>query len=457
MIHILAIETSCDETAAAVIRYDAAGVSVLSSVVSSQIELHAQYGGVVPNLAAREHVRNIIPVIGETLDTAGLGKDDIDAIAVTQGPGLIPALLIGVSAAKTLALAWRKPLIGIHHIEGHIYANFISSHNFQFPISNFQSNPDSQISNENADANSEGNDSFSPARGEMSSLRDRGVGDSSFLIHHSIFPLLALVVSGGHTQIVLMKDHFRYEILGETRDDAVGEAFDKAARILGLPYPGGPAIAQRARNFRLTISDCRLNSRDSEKSAICNLKSAITLPRPMIDSPDLDFSFSGLKTAVLYLVKENESRKTDADFIDAVAYEFQEAAVDVLIAKTKKAIEKHSPKTVIIAGGVSANTRLRERMQEMVDTINSDSAHSGLTAGTVPAVKPLEFIMPEFKYSLDNAAMIGAAAAIRFARLSESDREALKNNALTLDPTANLPWENFKETKTGPSDIIDKA
>lgn len=395
---ILSIETSCDETAAAVIRYDGSGLTVLSSVVSSQIELHAKYGGVVPNLAAREHVRNIIPVIEETLEKAGVTRDGIDAIAVTQGPGLIPALLIGVSAGKTLALVWQKPLIGIHHIEGHIYANFIGS---QQSTKNSQQKPEC------------------PA-----------------------FPLLALVVSGGHTQLVLMRDHFEYEILGETRDDAAGEAFDKAARILGLPYPGGPAIEKRARSFfngnnqtpsskKQTNSKIQTSKEKSspsvipsvvEESRIPKNQVAIILPRPMIDSPDLDFSFSGIKTAVLYLVKENEARKTDDDFIDEVAHEFQEAVVDVLVRKTEKAIEEYSPKTAIIAGGVSANERLRTRLRNSIEEKFPDTT----------------FMMPEFKYSLDNAAMIGAAAAVRFARLSSAEREALKANALTMDPNANL-------------------
>ncbi len=445
---ILSIETSCDETAAAVIRYDAGAVTVLSSVVSSQIALHAQYGGVVPNLAAREHVRNIIPVVTETLDTAKLTQGDIDAIAVTQGPGLIPALLIGVSAAKTLALAWRKPLLGIHHIEGHIYANFISSHNFQFPISNFQSAPDSKISDEDpapsvipsvVEESQVPHTSESPMTNDISKNRKSSIENLQ-----SIFPLLALVVSGGHTQIVLMRDHFAYEILGETRDDAVGEAFDKVARILGLPYPGGPAIEKRASSFfnsndQVPNSKNQINSKSQlqnsktasdDSSFITHHASSISLPRPMINSPDLDFSFSGLKTAVLYLMKENESRKTDDDFIDAAAHEFQEAAVDVLIAKTRKAIDRHSPKTIVIAGGVSANERLRERMKELVDNINLEA---------LPPSEQITFIMPEFRYSLDNAAMIGAAAAIRFARLSESEHEALRSNALTMDPNANLP------------------
>lgn len=397
---ILSIETSCDETAAAVISYDDAGLTVLASVVSSQIELHAKYGGVVPNLAAREHIRNIIPVIEEALETAGVAEDDIDAIAVTQGPGLIPALLIGVSAAKTLALVWQKPLLGIHHIEGHIYANFIGVKS-KLQITNAK----------------------------------RTDGD--------IFPLLALVVSGGHTQLVLMRDHFEYEILGETRDDAAGEAFDKVARILGLPYPGGPAIAKRARAFcdsndQLPNSKIQTNLKEqipkpeteTRKSAISNLQSAITLPRPMLDSDNLDFSFSGLKTAALYLVKENEARKTDEGFVNEVAHEFQDAVVDVLVAKTRKAIETYSPKTVIIAGGVSANEELRNQLRNSINILNLEVR---------PPSERVSFLVPEFKYSLDNAAMIGAAAAVRFVRLSSEEREQLKSNSLSLDPNANLP------------------
>jgi N6-L-threonylcarbamoyladenine synthase len=414
---ILSIETSCDETAAAVIRYDDAGLTVLSSVVSSQVELHAKYGGVVPNLAAREHVRNIIPVIEETLKKAGISRDDIDAVAVTQGPGLIPALLIGVSAAKTLALVWRKPLMGIHHIEGHIYANFIGK--IQDTRYKIQENSNDQIPNH----------------------EETPVSCITYPVS-SAFPLLALVVSGGHTQLVLMRDHFEYEILGETRDDAAGEAFDKVARILGLPYPGGPAIATRARAFcdsnnQLPNSKIQTNPKaqipkheaETRKSAISNLQSAITLPRPMLDSDDLDFSFSGLKTAALYLVKENEIRKTEDDFVNEVAHEFQEAVVDVLVAKTRKAIEKYAPKTVIIAGGVSANEELRARLRNSIETLNLE---------VEPLSERINFLMPEFKYSLDNAAMIGAAAAIRFARLSPDNRERLKSNSLSLDPNANL-------------------
>lgn len=395
-IAILAIETSCDETAAAVVGLIDGKIVVRSSIVRTQIGLHAKYGGVVPNLAAREHVENIIPVVEAALAESGVGHEDLSAVAVTSGPGLMPALLVGVSAGKTLALVWRKPLLGINHLEGHIYANFIGK-NCRMQDAGYRM----ESEKESADLQSE-------------------------ISNHQFFPLLALIVSGGHTELVLMRDHFEYEILGETRDDAAGEAFDKAARILGLPYPGGPAIALRADNFRLQIEDFRLKKKtkisNSEKSAIENLQSAITLPRPMIDSPDLDFSFSGLKTAVLYLVKEHGSRRTDETFIDEVAHEFQEAVVDVLVAKTRKAIERYSPKTVIIAGGVSANERLRTRLR---NEIGEDFP------GAI-------FSMPEFRYSLDNAAMIGAAAVVRFARLPDSERDRLRQDALALDADANL-------------------
>jgi N6-L-threonylcarbamoyladenine synthase len=350
---LLAIETSCDETAAAVIGSDGFSISVLSSVVSSQAELHAKWGGVIPNLAAREHVKNIIPVVESSLREASVTPADLDAITVTEGPGLIPALLIGVSAAKTLALAWEKPLLGVNHLEGHIYANL-----------------------------------FTPG----AKLR---------------FPLLALIVSGGHTQLILMPDHFQYQFLGETDDDAAGEAFDKVAKMLGLPYPGGPEIGQRADAYRTATK------REPAKR----------FPRPMLGTDDYRFSFSGLKTAVLYsLKKEPMERLGDPDFIALIAHEFQEAVVDTLVGKTEHALQEYQPRTLVIAGGVSANARLRERMETMV------SAYS-----------ECQFLMPPFRYSLDNAAMIGAAGILRYARMSETERTALRTNALSLEPSAHLP------------------
>ncbi len=350
---ILSIETSCDETAAAVIGLDGASPVVLSSIVSSQADLHAKWGGVIPNLAAREHVKNIIPVVQSALRDAMVIPNDIDAIAVTQGPGLIPALLVGVSAAKSLAMAWQKPLLGVNHLEGHIYANLFT--------------PGAEL----------------------------------------CFPLLALIVSGGHTQLVLMRGHFQYQLLGETDDDAAGEAFDKVAKMLGLPYPGGPEIGKRADAYRV-----------SEKK-----EPAKRFPRPMFSTDDYRFSFSGLKTAVLYsLRKEPAEKLNDPEFIALVSHEFQEAVVDTLVGKTERAIQAFQPKTVVIAGGVSANSRLRERMKVMVS-----------------GYPDCQFLMPPFQYSLDNAAMIGAAGILRYARMSEAERARLKINALSLEPSAHLP------------------
>ena len=381
--NILAIETSCDETAAAIVQWQDSHATVLANTVSSQASLHSQWGGVVPDLASREHIKNIVPVIEETLTDAKMKSSDIDLIAVTQGPGLMPALLIGVNAAKTLALVWQKPLIGIHHIEGHIYANFLSDNSQQL------------TDNE--------------AQGER------------------IFPLIALVVSGGHTELVLMQDHFQYEILGETQDDAAGEAFDKVAKMLGLPYPGGPAVSQKAdafreRNFQFPISNFQTSSNDKISKSRQNL-----FPRPMIHSDDFHFSFSGLKTAVLYFLKKHPEKMNDASFIDQVCSEFQEAVVDVLVAKTVKALKLYAPKTLVIAGGVSANTELRNRLRNLVDTEFPET----------------RFLTPQFQYSLDNAAMIGVAAGFRYGQMSEQERRSLSQTYLTLDPDANLPLQNL--------------
>lgn len=383
---ILSIETSCDETAAAIIVMRDGTPILLANVVSSQADMHAKFGGVVPQLAARMHIENITPVLAATLAEAKLVKDDIDLIAVTEGPGLIPALLIGVSAAKTLSLLWKKPLIGIHHIEGHIYANFIK-----------QKNIENRISNIDTDKN--------PVR-----------SDSTFNIPYSTFPLIALVVSGGHTQLVLMREHFQYEILGETEDDAVGEAFDKVARMLGLPYPGGPVVARKADAFR-----------DNNNQEPKSNNQKFEFPRPMINSGNYNFSFSGLKTSVLYFLKKNEDRMKDETFIDEVCHEFQEAVVDVLVEKSKQAIEEFQPKTFVIAGGVSANVRLRNQLRTMI----------------VEEFPDTTFSMPEFTHSLDNAAMIGAAAAFRYERMSEERKAALNENWKTLEASASLTLSNL--------------
>lgn len=364
-LRLLAIETSCDETAAAVVAFDGEKISVLGEAVSSQISLHAQYGGVVPNLAAREHVRNIVPIIEAALTEAKIKPADLDGLAVTQGPGLIPALLIGTTAAKTLAFAWDLPLIGVNHLEGHIYANLVGSLSDKFQVSSFK------------------------------------------------FPLLSLIVSGGHTQLILMRDHFQYELLGETEDDAAGEAFDKVARMLGLPYPGGPEVAKRADGFRKAPSFTLQASR-------------FQFPRPMLNTENYHFSFSGLKTAVLYFLKQHASELADEAFVANVCHEFQEAVVDVLVGKTERAIQEFQPKTLVIAGGVSANARLRECIEAMV--------------GSYPECA---FRMPAFQYSLDNAVMIGAAGILRFAQLTEVRRTALKTNATLLEPSAHFPLHNL--------------
>ncbi|MDP1884733.1 MAG: tRNA (adenosine(37)-N6)-threonylcarbamoyltransferase complex transferase subunit TsaD [Candidatus Moranbacteria bacterium] len=349
---ILGIETSCDETAASVISIDEKNgyIKPLSNIIASQIKLHAAWGGVVPNLAAREHLKNILPVLHSSLAEAGLSKDDIDLIAVTNGPGLIPALLIGTNTAKTIAYAWQKPLLGIHHIEGHIYANFINK---------------------------------SP--------------------EDIAFPILCLVVSGGHTQLVLMKKHLDYAIIGETQDDAAGEAFDKVARILGLGYPGGPLISKLAAGFKPGAD-----------------LSPIRFPRPMIASDNLNFSFSGLKTSVLYFVKKNQARLADKKFVRQIAYEFQQAVIDVLLAKTVAAAKIHKPKTVMLAGGVSANIQLQLQLSKAVSEQLADT----------------DFYFPEPSFQSDNAAMIAAAA---FFRQQKNGRgETLSSGWKGLKTEANL-------------------
>src|SRR3989344_3082222 len=306
---ILGIETSCDDTAIAVIKAENEKFEVLSNVVSSQISQHAPYGGIVPVLAAREHEKNLPVVLDSALLASGYALSTVDLIAVTSGPGLIMSLVKGVNFAKRIALQHKKPIIGVNHMAGHIYSNWLSPAR-EFPISNFQ------------------------------------------------FPILCLIVSGGHTELILMKNHGVYELIGRTVDDAAGEAFDKIARLLGLPFPGGPAIPKEANEF-----------------SISNFQFPIKLPRPMQYSKNFDFSFSGLKTAVLYMVRDLESVESEArpqensprprlgESVRAeIAHEAQEAIVDVLIHKTKKAAEQYLPKSILLAGGVSANKLLRERL-----------------------------------------------------------------------------------------------
>jgi len=288
---ILGIETSCDETAAAVLLKDQKGIQILSNVVASSASLQAKYGGIIPEQAAREQFKSIIPVINEALEQANIKPEDLDAIAVTYGPGLIGSLLVGVETAKTLAKIWEKPLIPINHLLGHFYANWINT-----------TPPD--------------------------------------------FPCLGLLVSGGHTDLVLFTNHNKYEYLGGTRDDAAGECFDKCARLLGLPYPGGPQISEIAQNG------------DPDR---------FKLPIPMKNSKDLDFSYSGLKTAVANMVHSGQF--TDNSKADLAA-SLEKTIIQSLIDKITLALKKYPVKSVTVAGGVAANRKLVDRLQLTVNSIN---------------------------------------------------------------------------------------
>ncbi len=288
---ILGIETSCDETAAAIIQD---GQKILSNVVASSVKLHQKTGGIIPEIAAREQSRFIIPVIQKSLVKAKIKPKQLKALAVTAGPGLIGSLLVGVETAKTLAYLWQKPLIPVNHLQAHLYANWLE------------------------------------AKKKMPK-----------------FPAIGLVVSGGHTDLVLMKNHGEIKWLGGTRDDAAGECFDKCARLLNLGYPGGPAIALAAKKFQKRKT-----------------KNEFKLPRPMLHEDNFDFSFSGLKTAVLNKVKKLKEKKQFEELnINQLAGEVQEAISDVLVTKTKKATEKYEVYSVLLAGGVTANSRLREKFK----------------------------------------------------------------------------------------------
>jgi N6-L-threonylcarbamoyladenine synthase len=327
MTRILALETSCDETAAAVIQD---GRYILSNIVASQVDLHAQYGGVFPEVASRAHVETIVPVIEEAMKTAHIGWDDLDAVAVTYGPGLAGSLLVGVNTAKGIALGRGLPLIGVNHIEGHVYAHWLET-------------------------------------------EAEGGADPEQLA----FPLLVLIVSGGHTELVLMRDHRQYQRLGATLDDAAGEAFDKVGRLLGLSYPGGPAIEEAARSGDPT---------------------RFTFPRAWLEGSD-DFSFSGLKTAVLRVVQkyqdpQSEERTLWSPPVPHLAAAFQEAVVDVLAEKTIQAAAAHGATAILLSGGVSANQALR--------------AEVSARAGDIPVY------YPPIPLCTDNAAMIGAAAYRRY-------------------------------------------
>ncbi len=315
---VLAIETSCDETSASV---NIDGKRILSNIVHSQIDLHRAFGGVVPEIASREHIKRITVIIEKALEEAGTAKEEIDLVTVTKGPGLIGSLLVGVNAAKAFAFARGIPVVGVHHLAGHIYANGID--------------------------------------------------------HELRFPLLALVVSGGHTELVLMKDHYRFEKIGETADDAVGEAYDKVARVLSLGYPGGPIIDRLAKEGEPTYPMPRITPAD-----------------------DYGFSYSGLKSHVINLIHKLESRHEKIRPADMAA-SFQKAAVAQLIDQSRKAFRDHDAKMFVVAGGVAANSHLRERVEETF----RDTPH----------------IMPAIDYCTDNAAMVGVAGYHRYRLFGEEE------------------------------------
>ena len=322
---ILAIETSCDETACAVIEN---GRALLASTVASQMEVHARYGGVYPEVASRQHVLSIVPVVEQTLAQANITLNDVDAIAVTRGPGLAGSLVVGMNMAKGLALGTGLPIVGVNHLEGHIYSAWVYNAGESLP-------PEPQ------------------------------------------FPLMALIVSGGHTELNLMTDHLTYERLGSTLDDAAGEAFDKVARLLSLPYPGGPSI---------------------QKAAEGGDPARFKFPRARLDSP-YDFSFSGLKTAVLYAVNDLKKKGKPLP-VEDLAASFQAAVVETLFEKTMQAARDHNVKEILVAGGVSANRALRN---------------------VFTSQKEFKVNIPAFSLCTDNAAMIAAAGYYRYALGHVSD------------------------------------
>lgn len=331
---VLGIETSCDETAVAIIKN---GREIVANIVASQIESHKRFGGVVPEIASRHHVEQITIVIETALTEAGLTFNEIDAIAVTEGPGLVGALLIGVNAAKALAFAHGKPLVPVHHIAGHIYANRL--------VTEFK------------------------------------------------FPLLALVVSGGHTELVLMKEHGNYEVIGETRDDAAGEAYDKVARTLNLPYPGGPHIDRLAQEGT----------------------PAIDLPRAWLEEGSYDFSFSGLKSAVINAVHNAEQRGEEI-IPENLAASFQESVIEVLVTKTERAAMEYHVKQVLLAGGVAANKGLRQALEKAFSKKGD-----------------IELVIPPLSLCTDNAAMIAAAGSIMYEKGIRAELSLNANPGLDIE------------------------
>jgi len=389
-VKILGIETSCDETAISLIEVDEKSemVKILGNTVHSQIDIHAEYGGVFPILAKREHQINLIPVIIKTLTEAGVyaqekntekkveeeilkikkilekepellphflkfmsetKKPDVDYISVTVGPGLEPALWVGINFARALSRVWNIPIVPCNHMEGHILTAMIKKEN----------------------------DSYN--------LLDKTIN----------YPALSLLISGGHTQIVLIENIGTYKIIGETRDDAIGECFDKVARTLGLPYPGGPQISKLAKEAREM-----------------KIMSPETLPRPMITSTDLDFSFSGLKTAVLYLTQRLQTPLDDTTR-KGIARETEDAITDVIVTKMRKAIEIYAIETIVIGGGVIANTHIREALEKLADECS------------------IKILLPQFDHATDNGLMIALAGYF--------NREKSTNSLDTLKANGTLP------------------
>ena len=387
---VLGIESSCDETGAALVRD---GRFLLSNVVASQIEIHNRYGGVVPEVASRQQIAAIIPVIEATLEQASCSWDDIDAIAATYGPGLAGSLLVGLTVGKTLALARDRPFLGVNHLEAHIYANWLRP---------------------GVDASQ-----------ALASDRLYQEGDPTF-------PLLCLVISGAHSELVLARDHGHYELLGSTRDDAAGEAFDKVARILGLGYPGGPAIQKMAQQVEDLLQQ--------QQKPVTLARNAYRLPRAWLRGT-YDFSFSGVKTAMLHLAEgatAHEHATSDADEgkqvsqytrmgaqaarkgmpdISWLAASFQEAIVEVLAVKTRLAAQEYGVKGVVLAGGVAANSRLRARMQQELQPL------------------AIHLSYPPVEFCTDNAAMIASAA---YFHLSLGERHGLD---LDVQPGLSLPFK----------------
>ena len=324
-IYILGIESSCDDTSASVI----CNAKILSNVIANQ-EIHSKYGGVVPELASRAHQQNIVPVVQQAIEQANITKEDLSAIAFTRGPGLMGSLLVGTSFAKSLALGLEIPLLDVNHMQAHILAHFINDENNKVPN----------------------------------------------------FPFLCLTISGGHTQIVKVTNHFEMEILGETIDDAVGEAFDKSAKILGLPYPGGPLI---------------------DKHAQLGNPKAFSFTKPKVG--DLDFSFSGLKTGILYFIQKQQKQNPNfiEEHLNDVCASIQYTIVEILMDKLKNAVKKTGIKEIAIAGGVSANSEIRNRLQLA-------EKHFGWTT-----------YIPKFEYTTDNAAMIAITGYLKFLNKNYSD------------------------------------